>query len=155
MGVGVVSLSLRLKDLLGHVTRVKKKKGRGGGTSNSKKTSSRDLSCEYVASCERDRSLSGYEPRETTQVISLASRTRTGCEPQLSCPANMSPPARETHPQGHEHEHHAFSPDGKRQRAKAHLPLDRSKWDLSCEYVASCKRENLGYEPCEPYSNRL
>ena len=33
-----------------------------------------------------------------------------------------------SHPQGPEPEHHAFSPDGKHQLAKAHLPLDRRRW---------------------------
>jgi hypothetical protein len=35
-----------------------------------------------------------------------------------------------SHPQGHEPKHHAFSPDGKRMLAKAHLPLDRRKWKI-------------------------
>jgi hypothetical protein len=32
--------------------------------------------------------------------------------------------------QGHEPEHHAFSLGGKRQLARAHLPLDRRKWKI-------------------------
>jgi hypothetical protein len=34
------------------------------------------------------------------------------------------------YPPGHEPKHHAFSPDGKRVLAKAHLPLDRRKWKI-------------------------
>jgi len=48
----------------------------------------------------------------------------------VSFPANNPTDFHSSHPQGHESEHHAFSPDGKRQLAQAHLPLDRRKWQI-------------------------
>ena len=46
-------------------------------------------------------------------------------------------------------EHHTFSPDGRRQLAKDHLPLDRRRWNIPRVTSEGGERRALGGVPRE------